>query len=81
MQAKNPSSPSLVAPEPLPSQCPGKTPPSSVGDPSFSRALLPRMPKENRGREIRRILSPRGHEESNFRILMRILAKGENESS
>jgi len=81
MQEKNLLSPSRVAPEPLPSQCPGNTSPSSVGNPPFSRALLPRMRKENRGREMRRILSPRGHEESNFRTLMRILGKGENESS
>ena len=81
MQEKNLLSPSRAAPEPLPSQCPENTSPSSVGNPPFSRALLPRMRKENRGLEMRRILSPQGHEESNFRTLMRILGKGENESS
>jgi len=81
MQEKNLLSPSLVAPEPLPSQCPGNTSPSPVGNHPFSRALLPRMQKESRGREMSRILSPRGYQESNFRILMRILGREENEST
>jgi hypothetical protein len=80
MQKKNLSSPGLVAPEPLPSQSPEKTPSSSVGSPPFSRAFLPRMQKEERTREMRRSRSPRGYEESDFRTLMRILGKGGNES-
>jgi len=81
MQEKNPPTPSLVAPEPLPSQCPEETLPSSVGNPPFSRAFLPREQKEKRTREMRRNLSPLGQEESNFRTLMKILGKGENEST
>ncbi len=81
MQEKNPPSPSLLAPEPLPSQYPEETLPSSVGNPPFSRALLPRMQQEKRTREMRPGRSPQGYEESNFRTLMRILEKGENEST
>ena len=81
MQEKNLPIPSLVAPEPLPSQCPEETLPSSVGNPPFSRALLAREQKENRTREMRRDLSPLGQEESNFRTFMKILGKGENEST